>query len=102
MYLVFLDKRKVCQGFNQPTATQKSNGFHTSNMKVILCFLALQSFFCESKFVGNFTTLAHGVTGQVYVIDNHTLEIKHFNYDGKHCQRNESDLDRFPCEDYDC
>ena len=60
-----------------------------SNMKVILVLLlAFQGCYGEGKFVGNFTTLAHGVTGLVYIIDNHTLEIKDFNYDGILIARN--------------
>ena len=53
-------------------------------MKVIfLLFLVFQISFAGKFPIGNFTTLAHGVTGEVYFIDNHTLEVKDFNYDGK-------------------
>ena len=34
------------------------------------------------KKLGSFTTLAHGVTGDIYAVDSRTLHIRNLNYDG--------------------
>ncbi|XP_006815462.1 protein Skeletor, isoforms B/C-like [Saccoglossus kowalevskii] len=36
----------------------------------------------HGKFISDFTTLAHGVTGTVYAVDDHRIRIVGFNYDG--------------------
>ena len=33
--------------------------------------------------LGQFTTLAHGVSGEVFRVGDHKLRIKNFNYDGQ-------------------
>lgn len=36
----------------------------------------------RTGFVGNLSTLAHNVSGQVHIVDADTIRVEHFNYDG--------------------
>ena len=40
-------------------------------------------FMPKGQFIGDFKTYQHGVSGQLYAVDEQTLRIENFNYDGK-------------------
>ena len=37
----------------------------------------------KGQFIGDFKTYQHGVSGQLYAVDEQTLRIENFTYDGK-------------------
>ena len=54
-------------------------------MRPLLCVAAVllaQAASAEKILIGQLSTLAHSVSGEVYALDEKTLMIKDFNYDG--------------------
>ena len=53
-------------------------------MRPLLCVAAvlLAQASAEKILIGQLSTLAHSVSGEVYALDEKTLMIKDFNYDG--------------------
>ena len=54
-------------------------------MRPLLCVAAVllaQAATAEKILIGQLSTLAHSVSGEVYALDEKTLMIKDFNYDG--------------------
>ena len=52
-------------------------------MGCIVLLLPLAAPIENDQRLGQFTTLAHGVSGEVFRVGDHKLRIKNFNYDGQ-------------------
>ena len=64
---------------DKPQVKESRNSIMKNFIYIALYYVAV----CNGEtLVGQFTTKQHGVTGSIYEVDDNTIKIKNFNYDG--------------------